>query len=465
MRSIKFVQHNDEYDSYYSFADMDDGFGHFNVPGSHWGVRRWQYEDGSLTPAGYEHYGVGKKRKVGVVEKVRNAGIKKIFGEEKLQKQLDYERKHRAKKDVEKVLKRDAKDRPLGSKADIHNFELDRAEKGQKEAIDNLVREMAKEDLSKIVNSDYFKGKGMPRDLSKIIDEKVKDEKYQDYANYLNEKYGPKEKKSLFDILSPKSNDKNDKYPYEGYEDRPKNDKETKEANNVDGYDLSSKNDASNKSENEPKWEQNAKRLGYSSAEEYAKERYRYDFDDESFGKALDGIAEAYADDKYGGDMVNDFLKGFGLTKYDVAYDHDGYIGRKDGKHFVTKDKDGKTHSHEFLDEAFANSYKYGLEPDESAWNENDSSKQQKEERYDIPNKKPSSTNGAKVIVTRESNSSESNKKNWSTDDISKQSDKERMQRIKFIENMHGNGMTFEEIAKRLGISEGSVKNYYYYYN
>lgn len=62
MRSIKFVQHNNEYDSYYSFSDMDDGFGHYNVKGSHWGDRKYQYKDGSLTPLGRIHYGVGKAR-------------------------------------------------------------------------------------------------------------------------------------------------------------------------------------------------------------------------------------------------------------------------------------------------------------------------------------------------------------------------------------------------------------------
>lgn len=29
---------------------------HFNIKGSHWGDRRWQYKDGSLTPAGRERY-------------------------------------------------------------------------------------------------------------------------------------------------------------------------------------------------------------------------------------------------------------------------------------------------------------------------------------------------------------------------------------------------------------------------
>lgn len=33
---------------------------HHGVEGQKWGIRRWQNEDGSLTPEGREHYGVGK---------------------------------------------------------------------------------------------------------------------------------------------------------------------------------------------------------------------------------------------------------------------------------------------------------------------------------------------------------------------------------------------------------------------
>ena len=34
---------------------------HYGIPGQKWGNRRWQYEDGSLTPEGYIHYGYGKR--------------------------------------------------------------------------------------------------------------------------------------------------------------------------------------------------------------------------------------------------------------------------------------------------------------------------------------------------------------------------------------------------------------------
>lgn len=47
---------------------------HHGIKGQKWGVRRWQYEDGSLTPEGYIHYyGHGKKEAQGVVKKVTRA--------------------------------------------------------------------------------------------------------------------------------------------------------------------------------------------------------------------------------------------------------------------------------------------------------------------------------------------------------------------------------------------------------
>ena len=34
---------------------------HHGVKGQHWGERKYQYEDGSLTPEGRKHYGIGEK--------------------------------------------------------------------------------------------------------------------------------------------------------------------------------------------------------------------------------------------------------------------------------------------------------------------------------------------------------------------------------------------------------------------
>lgn len=43
---------------------IDSDLEHYGVPKMRWHHRRWQYEDGSLTPAGREHYGVGPPRAI-----------------------------------------------------------------------------------------------------------------------------------------------------------------------------------------------------------------------------------------------------------------------------------------------------------------------------------------------------------------------------------------------------------------
>ena len=45
---------------------------HYGTQGQRWGHRRWQNEDGSLTPEGREHYGVGKSNKPSSGELVRS---------------------------------------------------------------------------------------------------------------------------------------------------------------------------------------------------------------------------------------------------------------------------------------------------------------------------------------------------------------------------------------------------------
>jgi hypothetical protein len=41
----------------------EDTLCHFGIRDMHWGVRRWQNPDGSLTPEGYEHYGINPNDK------------------------------------------------------------------------------------------------------------------------------------------------------------------------------------------------------------------------------------------------------------------------------------------------------------------------------------------------------------------------------------------------------------------
>ena len=53
---------------------------HFGVQGQKWGLRRWQNEDGSLTPAGVQHYGRKYSRGISRIKKkeARSAELKTI---------------------------------------------------------------------------------------------------------------------------------------------------------------------------------------------------------------------------------------------------------------------------------------------------------------------------------------------------------------------------------------------------
>lgn len=71
--------------------EYDDALAHYGTEGMEWGKRRYQYEDGSLTPLGRIHYGIGKRRekkeslRVKKVEKLARSGdVDKILKNRKL---------------------------------------------------------------------------------------------------------------------------------------------------------------------------------------------------------------------------------------------------------------------------------------------------------------------------------------------------------------------------------------------
>lgn len=52
---------------------MDGYLVHHGVHGMHWGHRRWQNYDGSLTPEGYKHYGITPSKEASLLERYKNS--------------------------------------------------------------------------------------------------------------------------------------------------------------------------------------------------------------------------------------------------------------------------------------------------------------------------------------------------------------------------------------------------------
>ena len=104
----------------------DDFLCHHGIKGQKWGIRRFQYEDGSLTPEGKERYGYGKSKKAsGMSEETKNtlAAIAlpaatilatKVFAE--ISRHLDegYKEGQKKVKEIEKVRKNEKIDKKTG---------------------------------------------------------------------------------------------------------------------------------------------------------------------------------------------------------------------------------------------------------------------------------------------------------------------------------------------------------------
>ena len=76
---------------------------HYRTPGSKNGVRKYQYEDGSLTPLGYIHYGIGKGRKSG--QKYEKSDKVFVSGKVKYDKPLS----GKIKREVKNIMKANSK--------------------------------------------------------------------------------------------------------------------------------------------------------------------------------------------------------------------------------------------------------------------------------------------------------------------------------------------------------------------
>lgn len=116
---------------------------HYGIPNQKWGVRRFQNEDGSLTPAGRERYGVGPER---ASKKYSKAGM------------VGLEAKYQAKRAVKSVkktasdLSRQRRESVAASKQRRRQSKIERAERKEqirKEKAEDLARKIAARESKK----------------------------------------------------------------------------------------------------------------------------------------------------------------------------------------------------------------------------------------------------------------------------------------------------------------------------
>ena len=109
-----------------SFTDWESGLQHFGTKGMKWGTRRYQHEDGSLTPAGRERYGNGEANRSarGVSRDLRRLEKERAGA----QARADYYQKRTAKA----IKKADLKSQKTGKTVEIGKKAQRMAEKGKK---------------------------------------------------------------------------------------------------------------------------------------------------------------------------------------------------------------------------------------------------------------------------------------------------------------------------------------------
>ena len=116
---------------------------HYGIPNQKWGVRRFQNEDGSLTPAGRERYGIGPER---ASKKYSKAGM------------VGLEAKYQAKRAVKSAkktasdLSRQRRESVAASKQRRRQSKIERAERKEqirKEKAEDLARKIAARESKK----------------------------------------------------------------------------------------------------------------------------------------------------------------------------------------------------------------------------------------------------------------------------------------------------------------------------
>ena len=88
--------------------DTDEFLAHHGILGQKWGIRRYQNEDGSLTSAGKERYGLSKKEKIALGKDIEDKVIEKSLREGKSYKETKEEIKKYCEDNIEKLESYDA---------------------------------------------------------------------------------------------------------------------------------------------------------------------------------------------------------------------------------------------------------------------------------------------------------------------------------------------------------------------
>lgn len=125
---------------------MENELYHYGVKNQTWGVRRWQNEDGSLTPEGREHYGYGYKvRKAAgdVVQKIKTkhqakVDLKKKKKADKLRR-ANLEKARKAREAKRKYEEGKANALKTGSATDIMKYTKDLTVQEKNEAYQRLL--------------------------------------------------------------------------------------------------------------------------------------------------------------------------------------------------------------------------------------------------------------------------------------------------------------------------------------
>lgn len=169
---------------------------HHGIKNQKWGQRRWQNKDGSLTPAGREHYGVGDPREEGSNDNYSNEynDYDRTQAEEK-----EYQRKRQEK--IDKFVRIGVAAaavavtayalKKVSSKGKIEEISEDKVEDGKKKVEQAIEKIKSMKDISKIDTSkiDYDSSKyDHSGSLGKIASMKTGNVSYDHRTNLNNPK-------------------------------------------------------------------------------------------------------------------------------------------------------------------------------------------------------------------------------------------------------------------------------------